>query len=1206
MRSLSGRFCFLPGCRRLLLGIVAAVCFVGPLVSGAGAYVAPRPVWRVSALADPTSFTTADASRCETTYEDCDQYSVMVMNVGDRASNGPIRIKLSMTPAGPNGVIVNSINSSGLAREAEVVTEDGPAGCDATVGGSNEALCETSVLVRPGGVIGMRVRVLLGSGLSAGMATGVFTVEGGGGEAVEGSVAAPINASVSGGIDAFHFEALGREGQDEVQAGDHPARVLSEVDLASTLEKDPLQTKGEPLMAVEEPKMVAVETPVGFLGDPEVTPKCPPSELVQGVFGSRCPADTQIGGFAFVAFGHLEINKGGYGLFPIYNLRPETGYPAEFGFNYNDHPVVLYASVVWREGAYRLRVTAPSVPRLSRTVWLMTEFFGEPGVWQSGPSPAQELAEDQEAEENGEQVVPHRSEAFLTNPVDCEQPSTGARAEVASWVDPEHPSESTADAGEQFNECNLLQFAPGLEVGAESTQADEPTGYQVKLNMAEPLNQAPVQATPELKRVTVQMPPGTTLSPSAAYGLSGCQPTGPEGIDIPDGHGVGEYVGEDGMTHLEAGHCPNSSKIGTAQIKTPLLPEPLSGSVYLREPECGVGGAPACTEADAQDGKLLGLYIEVANPASGVVLKLAGTASVDTQTGQVTTTFAQNPQFPASEVAIKLNGGPDAPLTNPVACGAATATSEIEPWSAPITPTATPSSSFDVDWDGAGGACPGTLPFNPSLSAAGTTSPMAGGFSPFALTVNREDREQSIGSLAVQLPAGLLAMVSKVPLCPEPQASQGACGPQSLIGSTTVAVGAGSHPYYVKGSVYLTGPYGGGPFGLSVTVPAVAGPFNLGTVTVRAAILIDSRTARVTTVTSPLPQTIDGVPLQLRVLGVTLDRPEFVLNPTDCAPQAVAATLSSTQGATASLSRPFTAAGCKGLPFKPGFSASTVGKASKADGASLDVRVSSKGGPQSGEEANIAAVEVELPKQLPSRLATLRKACTAAQFEADPAGCPKESDVGTATAATPILAHALQGPAYLVSHGGAAFPDLEIVLQGEGVTLVLDGNTEIKNGITSSTFKTVPDAPISSFELKLPAGPYSVLGVNVPASANYSLCRQTLSMPTAITGQNGAEIHQNTPVEPEGCPAALTIVAHKIKGRKLTIAAIAPAAGTVTAGGKGLTSAAKTAKRREAITLKLAQKRAGKLKTTVNLTYTPNTGKDRKKQTKTLHLRFKK
>jgi hypothetical protein len=280
-----------------------------------------------------------------------------------------------------------------------------------------------------------------------------------------------------------------------------------------------------------------------------------------------------------------------------------------------------------------------------------------------------------------------------------------------------------------------------------------------------------------------------------------------------------------------------------------------------------------------------------------------------------------------------------------------------------------------------------------------------------------------------------------------------------------------------------------------------------------------------------IPTIIDGIPLQIKHINVTIERPGFTFNPTNCTTKTINATITSTEGTNTTTTNPYQTASCATLPFKPTLTASTQGKASKPGGASLVVRVTSKGGPDtSGEEANIRSVKVDLPIKLPSRLSTLQKACTEAKFNANPASCPKESDVGTATANTPVLANPLTGPAYLVSHGGEAFPDLEIVLQGEGVTLILDGNTLIKKGITSSTFKTVPDAPISSFELKLPTGKYSILTTNLPQSAHYSLCGQTLNMPTAITGQNGAEIHDSTTIGITGCAKAKTLT----RAQKLT------------------------------------------------------------------------
>ena len=312
---------------------------------------------------------------------------------------------------------------------------------------------------------------------------------------------------------------------------------------------------------------------------------------------------------------------------------------------------------------------------------------------------------------------------------------------------------------------------------------------------------------------------------------------------------------------------------------------------------------------------------------------------------------------------------------------------------------------------------------------------------------------------------------------------------------------------------------------------------------VRASIHIDPNTSQVTVTTDPLPQSRDGVPFRLRTVNTEINRPGFMFNPTNCAGQQVTGTITGSQGASVGVSSPFAATGCAGLKFAPRFVVSTVGKASKADGASMDVKVLYPTGPE-GAYANIRSVKVDLPKQLPSRLTTLQKACLAATFAANPASCPAASNVGIATATTPVLAHPLTGPAYLVSHGGEAFPDLEIVLQGEGITLILDGSTQIKKGITSSTFKSVPDAPVSSFELKLPTGKYSILGSNVPQSAKYSLCGQTLRMPTAITAQNGAVVRQTTKISVAGCAkakaltraqklaAALKTCRTKVKGKR--------------------------------------------------------------------------
>jgi hypothetical protein len=364
-------------------------------------------------------------------------------------------------------------------------------------------------------------------------------------------------------------------------------------------------------------------------------------------------------------------------------------------------------------------------------------------------------------------------------------------------------------------------------------------------------------------------------------------------------------------------------------------------------------------------------------------------------------------------------------------------------------------------------------------------------------------------------------MLSSITPCPEPQASLGGCGPESEIGQASAGVGYGPAPYSVGGGrVYLSGPYGGAPFGLAIVTPAIAGPFDLGDVVVRASVSVDPHTAQVT-ITSALPTIVQGVgmapsgiPLDLKQIEVTVDRPNFQFNPTNCNPMRIEGTLSGDEGGSEPIATPFQVAGCGSLPFKPSFTAATQAKTSKANGASLTVKVADTPG-----QANIAKVMVTLPAALPSRLSTIQKACIAATFEANPASCPEGSNIGTATVHTPVLTSPLTGPAYLVSHGNVAFPDVEFVLQGEGITLILDGGVAIRKGVTTSTFNAVPDAPVSSFETVLPEGPHSALTANLPVSAKYNLCRTRLSMPTTLTGQNGAVISQKTKITVRGCAA---------------------------------------------------------------------------------------
>jgi hypothetical protein len=895
----------------------------------------------------------------------------------------------------------------------------------------------------------------------------------------------------------------GPAGEPVTQAGGHPEF------LTTTLLFNNMLAEGiiEPAKPVQAVKDLVFYLPLGFLGNPTVTAKCPASLVEVQLDVSGCPPSSRVGTILPMILNNVFADTPDpTHEFGIYNVVPEKGYAAEFAFAENGYTFFLYASVVRRNGAYMLRIATPGLPQIAYMTGVVATFYGD--IQEHFVSGGEEFTFDRGN--------------FLTLPSDCGESAQAREATVASntWEDPDPalPITASVPALPVLGGCEHLRFssslsaAPDTRTLGDTTQADEPSGYKLDLATPQAPDSAAVLGTPPYKTVEFTFPEGTSLSPGAANGLTACTAMGPHGINIEGPEA--EETEADGLLRPAPGHCPGSSEIGMVKAETPLLAEELSGHLYLAEPECGnAAHTNSCTPQDAANGAIYRLYLELEAPERGVNIKLAGKAEVNPDTGRVTSVFEGTPQFPVSNLVIETNGGGRASLANPQSCGTATTTGFIAPWSGGA--AVEPESQFSVN-EGCG-----AQGFVPSL-ASGTTDPGAGAFSPFTLTLKREDREQNVSAISTTLPEGLLASVANVAQCPEPQASQGACPASSLIGTTTVGVGSGPDPYYVTGQVYFTGPYNSAPFGLSVVVPAVAGPFNLGNVIVRVALFINSSTAQVTAVSSAVPQIIDGVPLRIRTVNVTLNNPAFTFNPTSCAQKAIIGTVTSTQGTAVGVSSAFAAAGCKNLPFKPGFTASTAGKASKAGGASLDVKVTSRGGPQSGgEEANIKSVKVDLPKQLPSRLTTLQKACTEAQFNTNPAGCPKASDVGTASASTPILAHPLAGPAYLVSHGGAAFPDLEIILQGEGVTLVLDGNTFIsKAGITSSTFKTVPDAPISSFELKLPTGKFSVLGSNLPVGARYSFCGQKLLMPTAITAQNGAVIKQTTKIAVAGCPKA--------------------------------------------------------------------------------------
>ena len=934
--------------------------------------------------------------------------------------------------------------------------------------------------------------------------------------------------------DGYQLSPEEEGGGSDTRAGSHPFQLTTTLNLNQTVETVP--GLGQVPAAPALPKNLAFNLPPGLLGDPRAVPACPEVQFLAITNGdtNECPPQSAIG--VVVA----TINEAAQFHYvtrtvPLWNVEPAYGEPARLGFEVLKVPVLL-DTAVRTGGDYGVTVSLEDAPQAAQILSSEVTIWGVPadehhnsargwacileGVYDSGTVPC-------------EASPTQPPEAFLTLPSSCAGPLSST-VEGQSWpieTNADEPGQSLTLEGnsttytlpDQLKGCEQLPFSATLAVGPEqqanesharesTNTASTPTGLHVDVKVPQ---QGTVQpealGEADIKSTTVTLPEGVLANPSAANGLQACSQgqigyLGPGQSADP----LAPATPEPPQFSNAKAACPSGSKVGSVHIKTPLLSEELSGAVYLATP------APQGEPGQNPFNSLIALYIVAENQTLGLRVKLAGEGQLNPTTGQLTTTFQNTPQVPFEELNIELFGGPRASLSTPPRCASYSTEATFTPWSGtgPINTLSRPE-EFAITTGPGGSPCPaGALPFAPTFSAA-STSVQAGAFTPFNLQIDNPDGDQPLAALTMHLPAGVAAMLSQVTPCPGPQAARNQCGPESLVGHSTASSGLGPDPVQLPGSVYLTGPYEGAPFGLSVVTPAVAGPFNLGDVTVRSRINVDPRTAQVTITSDPFPTFIKGVPAQLKQINVTVDRPNFEYNPTNCNPMRIEGTLTGAAGAASNISSPFQVANCSSLPFKPTVKASTQGKTSKADGASLNLTFKSKTG-----EADVAKTILTIPAVLPARLTTIQKACIATTFEANPAACPEGSNIGTAVVHTPVLKNPLTGPIYLVSHGNAAWPDAELVLQGEGITIILDGQTAIKKGVTTSSFLSVPDAPFETVEATLPEGPHSALTTNVPLKDHYSLCGQTLTIPTALTGQNRTNINETVKVAVQSCNAA--------------------------------------------------------------------------------------
>jgi hypothetical protein len=1050
------------------------------LVVGIGASSAsassPAPGWTIDSLASPTNFAASNNGGQKGL---ANRYLVEITNAGSEvtdggAGGGPIIITdilppkgltaggielFSLPPGSDNIQGTNLTAAAGCAASAGVVKCELPEGEDSTVLPDGRLLLVVEVsVVEPGPAIPL---------------TNEVKVTGGGAADITVTAKNQISAAQPPfGLASFDFFIDGADGARDTRASDHPYELTTTIDLNSTTAPhEELRVDPEGATSGEQVKDVVVDLPLGFAGSTLAAPQC---TLAQLSSAERCPADTRVGHILAEPNSAESVNS------PIWNVTPERGVPGEFGFiDGEKHTHVFRARVVPSPGGYVLEVISPDIPQVALG-HIVTTFYGDPAA----------------RDATGQTQVP-----FFTNPSDCSAGSLEASIYIDSW---QHPGTFNAAGGVETSDpnwkraisasppvtgCDELTFGPELKAQPTTNQADTPSGleFELKLPQTEIVG---TRATPALKNAVVRLPEGVTVDPSAGNGLQACSVA---------------QIGWEGKTPFNFNSappaCPEASKIGSLELESPLIPGVLTGAIYL------------AAQNENPFGSTLGAYVVVDDPVTGVLLKIAGEFKPDPRTGQMTSYFPENAQLPFSDLKLHFFGGPRASLATPEGCGPYTTTSDLQPWSAPGSGAdAMPFDSFQINESCVNG-------FDPAFTASDTNL-QAGAYSPFVASFSREDSDQELRALTLNMPPGLEADIANIPECPEAQANAGTCPESTQIGTVHSEAGPGPNPLANTGNVYFTGPYNGGPFGLSVVVPAVAGPFNFGSVIVRQSLRIDPTDAHVTDVSDPFPTILDvtgangqvsGVPIKLRRVDVNIDRPAFTFNPTNCNKLKVGATITSNQGASSTLATPFQVTNCQTLKFAPKFAVSTSGKTSRANGASLITKLSYPNAPQ-GTYANIARVKVDLPKQLPSRLTTLQKACTNPQFNANPAGCPSASLIGHAIVHTPLLALPLSGPAIFVSHGGEAFPSLTVVLQGNGVRVDLVGTTNIsKAGITSTTFKTLPDTPFSTFELSLPQGKYSAL------AANGNLCKQKLTIPTEFLAQNGLKINESTKISVTGC-----------------------------------------------------------------------------------------
>jgi hypothetical protein len=1102
----------------VLAALLSAVGWT--LVPATATAASAETAWSLQSMAAPTNFEPAGTEE--------QRYEVFLANIGAKASDpeaggGPNPIVLTDTL--PAGLKVKSLI---LATPEHPSDTDNQAGayCEMTPGAQVVVNCEIEgedAELLPGEQLRLTIGVEIPGTLS-GPLVNQAQASGAGGAAVATAV---HNQTGSGatpkGFQNFSAMINGPDGKPVGEAASHP--YLFSTTFAVNLKRTPKGSNFQFAPAGGDLKDIEVTLPPGLIGNPTVVERCSPQQFntLHGVIASNggsgtvneCPDSSAVG---LVGVRQLE-GSGRVPMVPVYDLVPPPGMPAQLGFQVLGLPIYINFRLR-SDGDYGITGFLQNTTEAKRVTAATVLIWGVPGEasHDSMRGTCATLGRSCPFERSAKPDEPV-VKPFMRLPSSCENPLTTTMV-FNSWGDPTLAGLSSTEPAPV--DCAGVDFSPSIEAKPTTDVADAPSGFNFDLHVPQAQHEGPEErAEADLRDAVVTLPEGLLVNPSSADGLGACteEQVGYRGV----------VEGRNAFTAAPA-QCSDAAKVGTVEVDTPLVDHPLPGAVYLAQPH------------ENPFGSLIALYIAIADPKTGVVVKVPAKVELDPGSGRITTVVQQNPQTPFEDFRFKFFEGARAPLRTPAVCATHTTTTSLTPYSAPASgPPATPSDSFAITTASGGGSCPtspGAEPNSPRFEA-GTAKPLAGAYSPFTLRLSRADGSQELKGLSVSLPPGLAGKLAGVAECPEAaiaaagsqsgRAEQAtpSCPASSEVGTVTVGAGAGPAPYYAHGRAYLAGPYKDAPLSLAIITPAVAGPFDLGTVVVRTALEVDPETAEITAKSDPLPTILQGIPLDVRSVEVNLDRNQFSLNPTSCEVKSIAADATSVLGQTAHLSNRFQVGGCDNLRFKPSLSLRLKGGIKRGAHPSLRAVVTY---PNGSSYANIAKVSVGLPHSEFLEQAHIRTICTRVQFNSGPgngAACPRGSIYGKARATTPLLDAPLEGPVYLRSSSNP-LPDMVLALHGQ-IDVAAVARIDSHNGGLRSSFEMVPDAPISKVVVELQGGKKGLL-VN-----SRNICKTTNRVTAKFTAQN-AKTSELRPllksVDCKGKPHEKKHNGHRGKGTK--------------------------------------------------------------------------